>query len=114
VAAGYYSITAKATDNLNAVTTSSVFNITVNASGNTAPTITLATPTVSGNAPATVSLSATAADANGSVIKVEFFNGATLLNTDLSSPYSFSWTNVAAGTYSITAKATDNLNAVTT
>ena len=114
VAAGNYSITAKATDNLNAVTTSSVFNITVNASGNTAPTITLAAPTVSGNAPATVSLSATAADANGSVIKVEFFNGATLLNTDLSSPYSFSWTNVAAGTYSITAKATDNLNAVTT
>ena len=114
VAAGTYAITAKATDNLNAVTTSSVFNITVNASGNTAPTITLATPTVSGNAPATVSLSATAADANGTIIKVEFFNGATLLNTDLSSPYSFSWTNVAAGTYSITAKATDNLNAVTT
>jgi hypothetical protein len=114
VAAGNYSITAKATDNLNAVTTSSVFNITVNASGNTAPTITLAAPTVSGNAPATVNLSATAADANGSIIKVEFFNGATLLNTDLSSPYSFSWANVAAGTYSITAKATDNLNAVTT
>lgn len=114
VAAGTYSITAKVTDNLNAVTTSSVFNITVNASSNTAPTITLATPTVSGNAPAIVSLSATAADANGSIIKVEFFNGATLLNTDLSSPYSFSWVNVAAGTYSITAKATDNLNAVTT
>jgi len=81
---------------------------------NSAPTITLATPTVSGNAPATVNLSATAADVDGSIIKVEFFNGATLLNTDLSSPYSFSWTNVAAGTYSITAKATDNLNAVTT
>jgi hypothetical protein len=114
VAAGTYSITAKATDNLNAVTTSSVINITVNASGNTAPTITLATPTVSGNAPATVSLSATAADVDGTISRVEFFNGTTLLNTDVSSPYSFSWTNVAAGTYSITAKATDNLNAVTT
>ena len=114
VAAGNYSITAKAIDNLNAVTTSSVFNATVNASGNAAPTITLATPIVSGNAPATVSLSATAADANGTITRVEFFNGTTLLNTDLSAPYSFSWTNVAAGTYSITAKATDNLNAVTT
>ena len=29
-------------------------------------------------------------------------------------PYAFSWTNVAAGSYSITARAYDNLNAVTT
>ncbi len=114
VVAGSYSISAKVTDNLNSVTTSSVFNITVIGTGNNAPTITLATPTVSGNAPATVGLSATAADADGSIIKVEFFNGATLLNTDLSFPYSFSWTNVAAGSYSISAKVTDNLNAVTT
>jgi hypothetical protein len=94
------------------VTTTPSYNSTsitlTSGSSNTAPTITLAAPTVSGNAPATVNLSATAADANGSIIKVEFFNGATLLNTDLSAPYSFSWTNVAAGTYSITAKATDN------
>jgi len=30
------------------------------------------------------------------------------------SPYSFSWNNVASGTYSITAVATDNLNLKTT
>ncbi|MBM3768785.1 MAG: hypothetical protein FJW32_25675 [Acidobacteria bacterium] len=41
------------------------------------------------------------------------FNGATLIGTDTSSPYSFSWTSVAAGTYSLTARAFDNLGAST-
>jgi hypothetical protein len=47
-------------------------------------------------------------------VKVEFYNGSTKLGEDLSSPYTFSWTSVVAGTYSITAKATDNQGAVTT
>lgn len=116
VAAGSYSITAKATDNSGAATTSFVQSVTVNTGGSTnaAPTVTLATPTVSGNTPATVSLSATAADADGTVSKVEFFNGSTLLASITASPYSYSWTNVAAGSYSITAKATDNTGAATT
>lgn len=116
VTAGSYSITAKATDNTGASTTSSAQVVTVNTGGSTniAPTVTLATPTVSGNAPATVSLSATAADSDGTVSKVEFFNGSNLLASVTSSPYSYSWTNVAAGSYSVTAKATDNSGASTT
>ncbi len=114
VAAGTYSITAVATDNGGATTTSSTQSVTVTTSGNIAPTITLATPTVSGNAPATVGLSATASDADGTISQVEFFNGSTPLATITSSPYTYSWTNVGAGTYSITAKATDNSGAVTT
>ncbi|TPG45211.1 T9SS C-terminal target domain-containing protein [Flavobacterium pectinovorum] len=115
VAAGSYSITAKATDNTGASTTSVVQNVTVNAAGsNVAPTITLATPTVSGNAPATVSLAATATDSDGTISKVEFFNGSTLLASIIAAPYSYSWTNVAAGSYSVTAKATDNSGSVTT
>ncbi|WP_337965354.1 Ig-like domain-containing protein [uncultured Flavobacterium sp.] len=115
VAAGSYSITAKATDNSGASTTSSVQSVTVNngTPTNAAPTVTLATPTVSGNAPATVSLSATATDSDGTISKVEFFNGSTLLASVTSSPYTYSWTNVAAGSYSITAKATDNSNNTT-
>src|SRR5690606_6537454 len=31
-----------------------------------------------------------------------------------SAPYSFTWANVAAGTYTLTAKATDNANGATT
>jgi hypothetical protein len=37
-----------------------------------------------------------------------------LLNSDNTAPYSFTWTNVAAGTYIITARATDNGGAVST
>src|SRR4029450_11786059 len=33
-------------------------------------------------APASMSLSASAADSDGTITKVEFYNGATLLNTD--------------------------------
>ncbi|WP_341900905.1 Ig-like domain-containing protein [Fluviicola taffensis] len=114
VGAGTYSVTAKATDNSNAVTTSSVKVVTVTGVTNAAPAITLATPTVSGTAPATVGLSATASDSDGTITKVEFFNGSTLLASITTAPYSYSWTGVGAGTYSVTAKATDNLNTVTT
>ncbi|MEO5782959.1 MAG: CHRD domain-containing protein, partial [Ginsengibacter sp.] len=44
----------------------------------------------------------------------EFYNGATLLGTATTSPYTFTWTGVAEGKYLITAKATDNSGAVTT
>ena len=36
------------------------------------------------------------------------------MGEDLTTPYSYAWTSVAAGAYSLTVKATDNLGAVTT
>ncbi len=65
-------------------------------------------------APATVSIAADAADSDGSISKVEFYNGSTLLNTDNTAPYAYTWTGVTAGTYVITAKAYDNSTGVTT
>ncbi|MBK8808751.1 MAG: carbohydrate-binding protein [Bacteroidales bacterium] len=62
-------------------------------------------------APASITIDATATKTGGTISKVEFYNGTTKLGEDASSPYSYSWTNVAAGTYSITAVATDNTNA---
>jgi aryl-phospho-beta-D-glucosidase BglC (GH1 family) len=116
VAAGTYTLTAKATDNGSAVTTSVAVSITVNAAGNLLPTVSMTSPTSgsSYNAPASVSITATASDADGSVSKVEFYNGSTLIGTSTSAPYSFTWSNVAAGTYSLTAKATDNANGTAT
>jgi len=117
VVAGTYSLTARATDNQGAVTTSSAVSITVNGqTSNTPPTVSLTAPSNNATytAPASVTINAAAADADGSVAQVAFYNGSTLLGTDTSSPYSFSWTNVAAGAYSLTARATDNLGAVTT
>ena len=83
---------------------------------NVAPTVSLTAPANNATytAPASVTVSANAADSDGTISKVEFFNGATLLATDAAAPYSYTWTNVAAGTYAVTAKATDNSGAVTT
>jgi chitinase len=108
VGAGSYTLTAKATDNQSGVTTSSAISITVGTSNNP-PTasITSPTPGTSYIAPATIVINANATD-DGSVSKVDFYNGTNLLGTDTSSPYSFTWTNVAAGNYSISVKATDN------
>ena len=84
--------------------------------GNQSPTVSISSPANNATftAGATVTITATAADADGSVAKVEFYNGATLLGTATATPYTYSWTNVAAGTYSLTAKATDNKGATTT
>src|SRR5205085_8488688 len=56
----------------------------------------------------TVDMSADATDADGRITKVEFYNGSSLLHTEFKVPYTYSWENVPAGNYTITAKATDN------
>jgi RHS repeat-associated protein len=45
---------------------------------------------------------------------VDFFNGNTLLGSVPQAPYQFLWNDVPAGTYTFTAKATDNAGASTT
>ena len=85
-------------------------------SSNIPPTVSLTAPAASAvfAAPATITLTATASDADGSIAKVEFYQGSTLLGQDLTAPYSYTWTGVAGDAYSLTAKATDNGNANTT
>ncbi len=56
-------------------------------------------------APATVELGASVT-ANGNTIdKVQFYQGATLLGEDTTSPYTYAWGNVGAGSYVLSAKA---------
>jgi len=81
---------------------------------NTFPTVSLTSSVSSALAPASITLSATAADSDGSITKVEFYNGSTKLGEDVSAPYSYNWTNIIAGSYSITAIATDNSGNKTT
>ena len=80
---------------------------------NQAPTVSLTSPSngATANAPATITVSANASDADGSIAKVDFYNGSALLFSDNSAPYTYTWTNVAAGTYSIKAIATDDKGA---
>lgn len=54
-----------------------------------------------------IELTANVTDGDGTISKVEFYNGATLIGTTIGSPYKYTWTNVIAGTYTITAVATD-------
>src|SRR5690606_37566335 len=113
VKAGEYNITAKATDNKGAAATSSVVKIKV--ASNAGPTVNLTSPKSDGQfaVGSSVSIAATAADSDGTITKVEFYNGTTLLGTDTSTPYNYTWTNVKAGVYSLTVKATDDKGATT-
>jgi glucose/arabinose dehydrogenase len=80
--------------------------------GNLSPTVSLSAAT-SGTTGVAMTLTATAADGDDGVAKVEFFDGATLLGEDASSPYSLSWTPASTGTHSLTARATDTRGAAT-
>ncbi|PYV39521.1 MAG: hypothetical protein DMG06_22945, partial [Acidobacteria bacterium] len=93
-----------------------VYGLLGGSPANNPPTVNLTSPTQGATftAPATITLTASASDSDGSVSKVDFYQGTVLLGTDTSSPYSLTWNNVSAGTYSLTAKATDNLGATST
>ncbi len=81
-------------------------------------------PTVSVTAPlsgtvatapiGSIAITASASDADGYITKVEFFTGTTKLGESVAPAYQFTWTVIPAGTYSLTAKATDNCGVATT
>lgn len=83
---------------------------------NVPPTVAITSPANGATyvAPATITINANAADSDGSVTRVDFYQGTTLLGTSFAAPYSYNWVGAPAGVYSLTAKATDNLSAVTT
>jgi len=111
---GNYTFTARATDNLGAVTISEA--ITVSVVPNQPPTVNIIMP-ANGQvftAPATINFEAAAQDADGRIVQVGLYNGATLLTNEHKLPYTYQWQNVPAGTYTITAVAKDNWSAETT
>ncbi|WP_051967352.1 glycoside hydrolase family 48 protein [Kitasatospora mediocidica] len=105
----------------NTTPTTFTLNGTTCHGANQAPTVSLTSPAAGRTFTpgSTVPLAATAADADGSVAKVDFYASTgpgnnTLIGTATTAPYQFSWANVPAGDYSLTAVATDNLGATTT
>ena len=95
--AGTHSVTAIARDNSGATATSAAAQITVTTPANKPPVVSLTSPAngASFNAPASVTLSATASDSDGTIARVDFFAGGTMVGSDTSSPYSAPWSNVA-------------------
>jgi hypothetical protein len=57
--------------------------------------------------PAIVTLAANTTGSPAAVVKVEFLCGTTKVGEDTNSPFDFVWPNVPAGSYALTAKATD-------
>lgn len=112
VPAGTYTLTAIAKDNRNGLSLPSTA-LTVTMAGNVAPTVTMTATLTGATAPGTVSLSAAAGDSDGSISKVEFFNGTALLAIVTQAPFTYIWSNVATGSYSLTARATDNSGSTT-
>ncbi len=109
--AGVYSLSAVATDNLGATNTSSPVPITIDAP----PTVRITSPGSGALflSPASFTLKVAAADADGTVDHVEYFDGATSLGV-VSSPFALPWNQVSSGPHFLTAIATDNLGIQTT
>jgi hypothetical protein len=61
-----------------------------------------------------ITISATASDSDGSVTDVTFYRDGALIARDASNPYSVVWSNPAAGSYALTAVATDDDGATRT
>ena len=75
------------------------YGITQLASRNQAPAVSLTSPSggATFDAPAEITLSATASDSDGSIVRVEFFRGATSLGVATVSPYSLTGTISSPG-----------------
>ena len=120
---GTYTVTVSLDGTL--TTSTQAFSLVVTGASSTEanppPTVSLTSP-LNGAAVLpgqSVTLTATAADTAiggqlGSLSKVEFFQGTTPISTDTTSPYSATWTPTSAGSYLLSARATDSEGAVTT
>jgi len=102
----FFAVTAYDTNGLESDFSAEV-SYTVALPTNSPPTIALTSPTDGAvyTAPATISLAAVVTANGHTISQVQFYDGATLLGTTTSAPYSFAWNDVGEGTYSLSAKA---------
>jgi hypothetical protein len=104
VSIGAYSLSAKLVYDSGSTVTSTPASVTV--TNVLLPSIALTSPANGAvyTAPATISLAASVTASGHTISQVQFYNGATLLGSVASAPYSFSWKNVSTGAYSLSAK----------
>jgi len=98
--------------NASAATTATFDQVTMVQSSQPAnqnPTVSLTSPTSGAQftAPASVTISAIASDPENRLGRVDFFANSTKIGSAATAPFTMTWTNVASGTYSITATAYD-------
>jgi regulation of enolase protein 1 (concanavalin A-like superfamily) len=114
-AAGTYTLAAMAQDADGGSSWSISVSVTVQGP-NSPPAVNLTSPANAATftAPATINMTAAASDPENQLARVQFLSGSTVLATDTTAPFAWTWSNVAAGTYSLTAKAYDSAGAVAT
>ena len=80
------------------------------ATSNALPTVTIVSPANNSvfAPPAAIEISTQAQDTDGSIVRVEFYDGAKKLGEDGAAPFQFVWSNVPAGRYRIIARAIDD------
>ena len=118
---GNHTLGAKVYDNLGATGTSNALIVVVAGGGggggggtNQAPTVTLSSGANAIAAGGTTTLTATATDPDGTISRVEFYDGTTLIGNDTSSPFTFNFSSSVVGSHGLRAIAYDNLNLSTT
>jgi len=116
VPTGAYALSARATTSGGTTATSAPVNVTVGAQQPPPPpvvTVTLTSPASGSSylAPITLTFAADASTTSGTIARVDFFNGSTLIGSDATAPYAGTWSNVGVGTYAIVAKATTSSGA---
>ena len=77
---------------------------------NQAPTVSITSPSHLSTfiPPGSLTIAAAAADPDGQIERVEFYDGAAKIGEDTTAPYSLAVTNLAAGGHYLTARAVDN------
>ncbi|WNG35304.1 S8 family serine peptidase [Archangium violaceum] len=105
---GPRALSARAVDSAGNTALSSPVNVTLD-NDLTAPTSSITSPAAGSILNGTVLIEASASDDRGTVSKVEFYLGSTLLGSDTEAPFSFSWdtSTRANGAYTLKARAID-------
>lgn len=108
VTVGTHRLAARVTGVNNLSITSA--EITVNVVANQVPAVAITAPTAasSGTVGSVTTITASPTDVDGTIDMVEFFANGTRIGAATASPFQIAWTPTVAGTYNLTAKATDN------
>jgi plastocyanin len=114
-APGPYALTAVATDNQGATSTSTAVNVTIQPTTG-GPTVAITSPTDGQVFPAgtNILVQATASETGGTITQVQFFANNISIGTVTTPPYEVTLASAASGSYALTAKATDNMGATAT
>ncbi|MBG7610837.1 carbohydrate-binding protein [Polaribacter sp. BAL334] len=90
--------------------------VIVQETSNAIPVVNITSPTnnSSFSQGTAINITASASDLDGSIAKVEFYDGETKIGEDTTSPFSFSWNGASVGNHSLKAIVTDNEGATAT